>query len=220
MNKGGGMKKKSLTIIFPVFLLCLIFLTTGCSQATKKRLVTVEDELSKVQAQVSTLQNEKAQLEQSLTETKKALEEAKAENSKLKGEIDSLKARISDLEKEKNDLIAASEKDKADNSKKVRALNNLIARLRNEVKEKEATIETKNSEIESLKNSEAALKKADEENKAKIASLNKDLADLTEKMNKEITGKKKTITILAVLLAVAIILAIIGFARKRKILSA
>ncbi|MBC7350533.1 MAG: hypothetical protein H5U05_11270, partial [Candidatus Aminicenantes bacterium] len=51
------MKNKSLTIIFSVFLLCLIFLTTGCSQATKKRLVTVEDELSKVQAQVSTLQN-------------------------------------------------------------------------------------------------------------------------------------------------------------------
>jgi len=42
------------------------------------------------------------------------------------------------------------------------------------------------------------------------------MADLAEKMDKEIAKKKQTITILYILLAAAIILAIIGFARKRR----
>ncbi|MCR4396314.1 MAG: hypothetical protein NUW07_06230 [Candidatus Saccharicenans sp.] len=213
------MKRKSFSRLLFTISLLIIFFTIGCSQATKKRLVTVEDELSKAQARVSTLENEKAQLEQSLTETKKALDEVKAQNGKLQTDLNSLKARLADLEKEKNDLIAASQKAEVDSSKKVKALNNLIARLRAEAKEKEADIQAKNSEIENLKASEAALKQSDEQNKARIASLNKDMADLTEKMNNEIAKKKRTITILGILLAVAVILAIIGFARKRKVVS-
>jgi hypothetical protein len=38
-------------------------------------------------------------------------------------------------------------------------------------------------------------------------------------MNEALASKSSTITILAVLLAIAVILAIIGFARKRKVVS-
>jgi len=54
------MKRTSFSRVLLTITLLIVFLTAGCSQAAKKRLVTVEDELSKVQTRVSTLEAEKA----------------------------------------------------------------------------------------------------------------------------------------------------------------
>ena len=80
----------------------------------------------------------------------------------------------------------------------------------------ETLIAAKEAEIASLKQTEASLKAAAEEQAKKMAALTADKNALTAKLDKTIASKKSTTLILGILLGLAVILAIVGFARRRK----
>jgi predicted transcriptional regulator len=77
-------------------------------------------------------------------------------------------------------------------------------------------IAAKDTEISSLQTSEAALKAAAEEQSKKMAALNTEKDDLSARMEKTVSDKNRLIWILGILLALAVILAIVGFVRGRK----
>jgi chromosome segregation ATPase len=97
----------------------------------------------------------------------------------------------------------------------VSGLNWSIAGLKKNLADKEAAITAKDAEISQLQSTEASLKAAAEEQAKKMAALTKDKNDLQALMEKTVAGKNTLIYILVALLAVAVILAIVGFARKR-----
>ena len=86
----------------------------------------------------------------------------------------------------------------------------------NQYAEKEALISSKDSEISRLRNNLAELNNTISNQKQQIASLNGEKNALTTQMQETTASKNRTITILAVLLGIAVIVAIAGFVMARK----
>lgn len=209
------MKAKNGVWLIFFFSLFFIYLT---SCTPKKHLITIEEQKAKIEAannRIATLEKEKAELDKLLRETQRGLEETRAERVRLKEEVDSLNSKVAGLEKEKADLLATSKSSEEAATKRLRSLNIQLQNIRKQIREKEAELETKEAEITALQAKEATLSKADEENKARIASLNTDMQNLSTKMDKTIAAKNRLIIILIVLLAGALILAVFGLVRKR-----
>jgi len=77
----------------------------------------------------------------------------------------------------------------------------------------EAAITAKDGEIASLQQNVASLNAAADEQAKKMAALTADKDALQAQLDKTVASKKQTTLILAILLALAVILAIIGFVR-------
>jgi len=215
------MAKKTFTVLTLGAVAVFLLMTAGC--VSKKRLRAVEQEnaqqLAQANSRIDDLVQKKDALDKSLTEAQSALAGAQNENKQLAAGVASLKDQIATLESEKSELdkaLAAGKETEASYQKKVRGLNGSISALKKKVEEAEALIAAKDAEIASLKTNEAALKAAADEQAQKMAALNTEKSDLSTLMDKTVSGKNKTILILEILLALAVILAIVGFVRGRK----
>jgi chromosome segregation ATPase len=215
------MSKKTLAVIAVGIAVAFVFASAGC--VSKKRLRTVEQEhaeqMAQANARIDELVEAKDTLDQDLTKTRANLAGAQSENKELMAKAASLKDQLAALESQKAELdqaLAAGKETEASYQKKVRGLNGLIAGLRKDVAEMESQIAAKDEMIASLRDSEAKLTAASEDQGRQITALMSDKDNLTAELDKTIAGKKSITLILGILLALAVILAIIGFARGRK----
>ena len=132
----------------------------------------------------------------------------------------SLKDQIAALEGQKTELdkaLAAGKETEASYQKKVRSLNGAIGDAEEPRWPRWKTMITaKDAEIAVLQQTEASLKAAAEEQSMKIAALNADKDALTAQLDKTVASKKSTTLILGILLALAVILAIVGFLPGKK----
>ncbi len=215
------MSKRTLVVL--VLAIVAVFLMSSTACVSKKRLRTVEQEsaerLAEANARIDELSQRGDTLDKSLKETQGALAGAQSETKELAVKAASLKDQLAALEGQKAELdkaLAAGKETEESYQKKVRGLNGLIAGLRKDVAEMEDQIAAKDVEIASLKQSEAALMAAAEDQGQKMAALTSEKNDLSAALDKTIASKKSTTLILGILLGLAVILAIVGFARGRK----
>jgi len=214
------MSKKTLTVL--MLGLTAVFLLSSAGCVSKKRYRTLEQEnaqqLSQANARIDELAQKNEALDKNLKETQAALTGAQAENQKLAANATSLKGEIGALEAQKAELdkaLAAGKETEASYQKKVRSLNGSIAALKKKMAEMESLIASKDAEIAKLQQSEASLKAAADDQTKKMAALGADKDALTAQLDKTVSGKKQMTLILGVLLALAVLLAIVGFVRKR-----
>jgi peptidoglycan hydrolase CwlO-like protein len=214
------MSKKTLTVL--MLGLTAVFLLSSAGCVSKKRYRTLEQEnaqqLSQANARIDELAQKNEALDKNLKETQAALTGAQAENQKLAANATSLKGEIAALEAQKAELdkaLAAGKETEASYQKKVRSLNGSIAALKKKMAEMESLIASKDAEIAKLQQSEASLKAAADDQTKKMAALGADKDALTAQLDKTVSGKKQMTLILGVLLALAVLLAIVGFVRKR-----
>ena len=215
------MSNKKLALL--VLGLMAVVLLTSAACVSKK---THEAKMAEQKAIIDQAQNRIAELEKAnealnkgLADAKAALAAAQSENAQLKSEAGSLKSQISALESQKADLdkaLAAGKITEENYKKKVGNLNWKIGQLNKDLKDKEAAIAAKDTQISQLQASEASLKATGNDQAKKIAALTKDKTDLQALMDKTVSGKNTLIYILAALLVLALILAIVGFSRKRR----
>jgi chromosome segregation ATPase len=214
------MSKKTLTVLMLGLVAVFLLSSAGC--VSKKRYRTLEQEnaqqLSQANARIDELAQKNDALDKSLKDAQTALAGAQAENQKLAANATSLKGEIAVLEAQKAELdkaLAAGKETQASYQKKVRSLNGSIAALKKKVTEMESLIASKDAEIAKLQQSEAALKAAADDQAKQMAALSADKDALTAQLDKTVSGKKQTTLILGVLLGLAVLLAIVGFVRKR-----
>ncbi len=214
------MSKKTLTVLMLGFVAVFLLSSAGC--VSKKRYKTLEQEnaqqLAQANARIDELAQKNDALDKSLKDAQTALAGAQAENQKLAANATSLKGEIAALEAQKAELdkaLAAGKETEASYQKKVRSLNGSIAALKKKVTEMESLIASKDAEIAKLQQSEAALKAAADDQAKQMAALSADKDALTAQLDKTVSGKKQTTLILGVLLGLAVLLAIVGFVRKR-----
>ena len=214
------MSKKTLTVLMLGLVAVFLLSSAGC--VSKKRYRTLEQEnaqqLSQANARIDELAQKNDALDKSLKDAQTALAGAQAENQKLAANATSLKGEIAALEAQKAELdkaLAAGKETQASYQKKVRSLNGSIAALKKKVTEMESLIASKDAEIAKLQQSEAALKAAADDQAKQMAALSADKDALTAQLDKTVSGKKQTTLILGVLLGLAVLLAIVGFVRKR-----
>jgi chromosome segregation ATPase len=214
------MSKKTLTVLMLGLVAVFLLSSAGC--VSKKRLRSVEEQnaqqLAQANARIDELAQKNDALDKSLKDAQTALTGAQAENQKLSAETASVKGQLAAVEAQKAELdraLAAGMVTEASYQKKVRSLNGSIAALKKKVTEMESLIAAKDEEIASLQRTEASLKAAAEEQDKKMAALSADKDALTAQLDKTVSGKKQTTLILGVLLALAVLLAIVGFVRKR-----
>ena len=214
------MSKKTLTVLMLGLVAVFLLSSAGC--VSKKRYRTLEQEnaqqLSQANARIDELAQKNDALDKSLKDAQTALAGAQAENQKLAANATSLKGEIAVLEAQKAELdkaLAAGRETEASYQKKVRSLNGSIAALKKKVTEMESLIASKDAEIAKLQQSEAALKAAADDQAKQMAALSADKDALTAQLDKTVSGKKQTTLILGVLLGLAVLLAIVGFVRKR-----
>lgn len=214
------MSKKTLTVLMLGLVAVFLLSSAGC--VSKKRLRSVEEQnaqqLAQANARIDELAQKNDALDKSLKDAQAALTGAQAENQKLSAETASVKGQLAAVEAQKAELdraLAAGMVTEASYQKKVRSLNGSIAALKKKMTEMESLIAAKDAEIASLQRTEASLKAAAEEQDKKMAALSADKDALTAQLDKTVSGKKQTTLILGVLLALAVLLAIVGFVRKR-----
>lgn len=214
------MSKKTLTVLMLGLVAVFLLSSAGC--VSKKRYRTLEQEnaqqLSQANARIDELAKKNDALDKSLKDAQTALSGAQAENQKLAANATSLKGEIAALEAQKAELdkaLAAGKETQASYQKKVRSLNGSIAALKKKVTEMESLIASKDAEIAKLQQSEAALKAAADDQAKQMAALSADKDALTAQLGKTVSAKKQTTLILGVLLGLAVLLAIVGFVRKR-----
>lgn len=214
------MSKKTLTVLMLGLVAVFLLSSAGC--VSKKRYRTLEQEnaqqLSQANARIDELAKKNDALDKSLKDAQTALSGAQAENQKLAANATSLKGEIAALEAQKAELdkaLAAGKETQASYQKKVRSLNGSIAALKKKVTEMESLIASKDAEIAKLQQSEAALKAAADDQAKQMAALSADKDALTAQLDKTVSAKKQTTLILGVLLGLAVLLAIVGFVRKR-----
>jgi chromosome segregation ATPase len=214
------MSKRTLTVLTLAVVAVFLMSSFGC--VSKKRYKTLEQQnaqqLAQANARIDELAQKNEALDKSLKDAQAALTGAQDENKKLAADKASLNGQIAALEVQKAELdkaLAAGKETQASYQKKVRSLNGSIAALKKKVTEMESQIAAKDAEIAALQRTEASLKAAAEEQDKKIAALSADKDALTAQLDKTVAGKKQTTLILGVLLALAVLLAIIGFVRKR-----
>ena len=214
------MTKKKLAVLGLGVIAVVLLTMTGC--ASKKHIATIEDQkarLDQANSRINELQQGNEALNKSLQDTQSLLDKAKGENQQLSANAASLKDQIAALEGAKAELdkaLAAGKETEASYQIKVRGLNGLISGLKKKVAEAEALIASKDTEISSLQTREADLKAAAEDQNRKMAALNTEKDALSTRLEKTLSDKNRLILILAVLLGLAVILAIVGFARGRK----
>jgi len=203
-------------------LMALVLLTTAGCVSKKQHLALMAEQKAQIdqaQTRIHELEKTNDALTKGSADAKAALAAAQNEIGQLKDSAGSLKQQIAALENEKAELdkaVAAGKVSEESYKKKTRSLNGMIAGLKKDLAEKEALIASKDTEISRLQANEAALKAAAAEQNKKMTALQKERDDLQALMDKTISGKNTLIYILAALLAVAVILAIVGFARKRR----
>jgi chromosome segregation ATPase len=215
------MAKKTFAVLFVAAVAVFLLTSAGC--VSKKRLRTVEEQnaqqLAQANGRIDELQKKGDGLDKSLKDAQAALAGAESRNGQLTSDVASLKGQLAALEGQKAELdkaLAAGQETEASYQKKVRALNGSIATLKKKMTDMEAAIAAKDEEIGSLKQGEAALKAAAEEQSKKMAALSADKDALQTTLDKTAAGKKSITLILGILLALAVVLAVIGFARKGK----
>jgi chromosome segregation ATPase len=215
------MSKRTLAVL--TLAVAAVFLLSSVACVSKKRLRAVEQENAQQMADANARIDELAQkndaLDKSLKETQGALAGAQGESRKLAADVGSLKGQLAGLEAQKADLdkaLAAGKETEASYQKKVRALNGSIAALKKRVAEMESLVAAKDAEIAALQKNEATLKAAADEQAKAMAALNADKDALSSELDKTKAGQKQTTLILGILLAVAVLLAVVGFARGRK----
>jgi chromosome segregation ATPase len=215
------MSQKTLSVLSLGLFAVLIAASAGC--VSTKRLHRVEQEnaeqLAQANARIDELVQKTSDLGQGLKAAQDKLAGAQSENKQLAATAASLKDELAALEAQKAELdkaLAAGQETEASYQKKVRALNGSIAALKKKVTEMESLVAAKDAEIASLQQGEAALKAAAEDQAKKMAALNADRDALQATLDKAVAGKKSITLILGGLLALAVILAVVGFARKRK----
>jgi len=215
------MSKRALAILTLVVAVVFLMSSTGC--VTKKRLRTVEqqdaEQLAQANGRINELQQKSDALDKSLKDAQAALAGAESRNKQLATDVASLKDQIAALEGQKAELdkaVAAGKETEASYQKKVRGLNGLIAGMKKKAAELDAAIAAKDTEISSLQQNVASLKSAAEEQSKAMAALNASKDSVSAELAKTVSAKKSTTLILGILLALAVILAIIGFARGRK----
>jgi len=215
------MSKKTLAVLSLAILVFFLMSSAGC--VSKKRFRTLEQEntqqLAQANARIDELVQKNEALTGSLTDAQSALAAAQNENKQLAAGVASLKDQIAGLEGQKAELdkaLTAGMETEASYKKKVSNLNYSIGTLKKKAAEMEAAIAAKDTEIASLMTTEASLKAAADEQAQKMAALTADKDTVSAQLAKTVSDKKRTTLILGVLLGLAVILAIIGFARRRK----
>jgi chromosome segregation ATPase len=214
------MSKRTLAVLTLAVVAVFLMSSFGC--VSKKRYKTLEQQnaqqLAQANARIDDLAQKNEALDKSLKDAQAALAGAQDENKKLAAEKTSLNGQIAALETQKAELdkaLAAGMETEASYKKKVRSLNGSIAALKKKLTEMESQIAAKDAEIASLQRTEASLKAAAADQDKKIAALSADKDALTAQLDKTAAGKKQMTLILGVLLALAVLLAIVGFVRKR-----
>jgi chromosome segregation ATPase len=215
------MSKRTLAVLTLAAAAVFLMSATGC--VTMKRFHRQQQQdaqqLAEANAKIDDLQQKSEALDKSLKDTQASLVAAEGQNKQLASNVASLKDQITALEGQKAELdkaLAAGQETEASYKKKISGLNYALAGLKKKTADMEAEIAAKDTEIGSLKQSEAALKAKSDDQAREIVGLNADKDLLTSNLNKTVAGKRSTTLILGILLAVAVILAIIGFARKPK----
>ena len=215
------MSKRTLAVLSLAAFAVLLVLSPAC--VSKKRLQRVEQEsaaqLAQANARIDELVQKSDALDKSLKDTQGALAGAQNENKQLSAKAASLKDQLTALEAQKAELdkaLAAGKETEASYQKKVRSLNGAIAGLKKQVTEMEGQIAAKDGEIAALKQTEASLKAAAEEQARKFAALTADKDALAANLDKTVASKKSTTLVLGILLALAVILAIVGFVKGKK----
>jgi chromosome segregation ATPase len=215
------MSKKTMAVL--IFVVVAVFLLSSPGCVSKKRLRAVEQEnaqqLAQANARIDDLVQKNNALDEGLKLNQEKLAAAQSESRELAATAASLKGQIEALEGQKSELdkaLAAGKETEASYQKKVRALNGSIAGLKKKVAEMETLIASKDASIASLEQSEASLKAAAEDQAKKMAALSADKDALSATLDKTTASKKSITLVLGILLALAVILAIVGFVRGRK----
>ena len=211
------MKKNPGFMITVAAVMALMMIGAGC--ASKKHLLKIEQqgaEIQQSQERIAELQRNNEILTGTLNETKASLVKAEESRSEADKQITALNSDVSALKSRNEDLSKSMEALNKENEGKVRRLNGQIYSLRKQQTEKDEQIAAKDGEIASLKSLQASLEGTVAARDQQISRLNEEKASEAAASAKTISGKNLLITILGVLLALAIIVAVYALLKRKK----
>lgn len=211
------MKKNPSLMITAAAVMALMMIGAGC--ASKKHLLKIEQqgtEIQQSQERIAELQRNNEILTGTLNETKASLVKAEENRSEADKQITALNSDVSALKSRNEDLSKSMEALNKENEGKVRRLNGQIYSLRKQQTEKDEQIAAKDGEIASLKSLQASLEGTVAARDQQISRLNEEKASEAAASAKTISGKNLRITILGVLLALAIIVAVYALLKRKK----
>jgi|GEM_PF-1215900 len=211
------MKKNPGFMITVAAVMVLMMIGAGC--ASKKHLLKIEQqgaEIQQSQERIAELQRNNEILTGTLNETKASLVKAEESRSEADKQITALNSDVSALKSRNEDLSKSMEALNKENEGKVRRLNGQIYSLRKQQTEKDEQIAAKDGDIASLKNLQASLEGTVSARDQQISRLNEEKASEAAASAKTISGKNLLITILGVLLALAIIVAVFALFKRKK----
>ncbi|HOY99740.1 MAG TPA: hypothetical protein PLL55_10115 [Candidatus Aminicenantes bacterium] len=211
------MKKNPGFMITVAAVMALMMIGAGC--ASKKHLLKIEQqgaEIQQSQERIAELQRNNEILTGTLNETKASLVKAEESRSEADKQITALNSDVSALKSRNEDLSKSMEALNKENEGKVRRLNGQIYSLRKQQTEKDEQIAAKDGDIASLKSLQASLEGTVSARDQQISRLNEEKASEAAASAKTISGKNLLITILGVLLALAIIVAVFALFKRKK----
>ena len=211
------MKKNPSLMITATAVMALMMIGAGC--ASKKHLLKIEQqgtEIQQSQERIAELQRNNEILTGTLNETKASLAKAEEGRAEADKQITALNSDVSALQSRNEDLSKSMEALNKENEGKVRRLNGQIYSLRKQQTEKDEQIAAKDGEIASLKSLQASLEGTVAARDQQISRLNEEKAAEAAASAKTISGKNLRITILGVLLALAIIVAVYALLKRKK----
>lgn len=211
------MKKNPSLMITAAVVMALMMIGAGC--ASKKHLLKIEQqgtEIQQSQERIAELQRNNEILTGTLNETKASLAKAEEGRAEADKQITALNSDVSALQSRNEDLSKSMEALNKENEGKVRRLNGQIYSLRKQQTEKDEQIAAKDGEIASLKSLQASLEGTVAARDQQISRLNEEKAAEAAASAKTISGKNLRITILGVLLALAIIVAVYALLKRKK----
>lgn len=211
------MKKNPGFMITVAAVMALMMIGAGC--ASKKHLLKIEQqgaEIQQSQERIAELQRNNEILTGTLNETKASLAKAEEGRAEADKQITALNSDVSALKSRNEDLSKSMEALNKENEGKVRRLNGQIYSLRKQQTEKDEQIAAKDGDIASLKSLQASLEGTVSARDQQISRLNEEKASEAAASAKTISGKNLLITILGVLLALAIIVAVFALFKRKK----
>jgi len=211
------MKKNPGFMITVAAVMVLMMIGAGC--ASKKHLLKIEQqgaEIQQSQERIAELQRNNEILTGTLNETKASLVKAEESRSEADKQITALNSDVSALKSRNEDLSKSMEALNKENEGKVRRLNGQIYSLRKQQTEKDEQIAAKDGDIASLKSLQASLEGTVSARDQQISRLNEEKVSEAAASAKTISGKNLLITILGVLLALAIIVAVFALFKRKK----
>ena len=211
------MKKNPSLMITAAAVMALMMIGAGC--ASKKHLLKIEQqgtEIQQSQERIAELQRNNEILTGTLNETKASLAKAEEGRAEADKQITALNSDVSALQSRNEDLSKSMEALNKENEGKVRRLNGQIYSLRKQQTEKDEQIAAKDGDIASLKSLQASLEGTVSARDQQISRLNEEKASEAAASAKTISGKNLLITILGVLLALAIIVAVFALFKRKK----